>query len=169
MIRRMTGTGTPPKQRGCFFYGCITVSILTVLSVVGIYFGFRYAMKKLQALAEEYTEPTPVAIQVVELPTDRLQALQARLAEFKRAMDAGLAGQTLTLSADEINGLIASAPEVKELKGKAKQAWGHATHDPATHDEGVADEVAGNVEEGFGKARRKVGEALHDVAHKIKD
>jgi len=25
------------------------------------------------------------------------------------------------------------------------------------------------VEEGFGKARRKVGDALHEVAHKIKD
>jgi uncharacterized protein YjbJ (UPF0337 family) len=59
--------------------------------------------------------------------------------------------------------------KVDQLKGKAKQAWGDATNDPDTYDEGVADEVAGNVEEGFGKARRKVGEALHDVAHKIKD
>ena len=38
-----------------------------------------------------------------------------------------------------------------------------------THDEGVADEAAGKVEAGFGKARRKVGDALHEVAHKIKD
>jgi uncharacterized protein YjbJ (UPF0337 family) len=59
--------------------------------------------------------------------------------------------------------------KVDQLKGKAKQAWGEATNDPDTYDEGVADEVAGNVEEGFGKARRKVGDALHDVAHKIKD
>ncbi len=59
--------------------------------------------------------------------------------------------------------------KVDQLKGKAKQAWGDATNDADTYDEGVADEVAGNVEEGFGKARRKVGEALHDVAHKIKD
>jgi uncharacterized protein YjbJ (UPF0337 family) len=33
----------------------------------------------------------------------------------------------------------------------------------------VGDEAAGRVEEGFGKARRKVGDAIHDVAHKIKD
>jgi uncharacterized protein YjbJ (UPF0337 family) len=59
--------------------------------------------------------------------------------------------------------------KVDQLKGKAKQAWGEATNDPDTYDEGVADEAAGNVEEGFGKARRKVGDALHDVAHKIKD
>jgi uncharacterized protein YjbJ (UPF0337 family) len=64
---------------------------------------------------------------------------------------------------DELNG------KVDQIKGKAKQAWGDATDNPKLHDEGVADEAAGNVEEGFGKARRKVGEAIHDVAHKIKD
>jgi hypothetical protein len=32
----------------------------------------------------------------------------------------------------------------------------------------VADETAGRVQEGYGKARRKVGNALHEVADKIK-
>jgi uncharacterized protein YjbJ (UPF0337 family) len=67
------------------------------------------------------------------------------------------------MNKDELDG------KVDKLKGQAKQAWGDATNDPDTYDEGVADEVAGNVEEGFGKARRKVGDALHDVAHKIKN
>ena len=67
------------------------------------------------------------------------------------------------MNKDELNG------KVDKVKGQAKQAWGKATNDPATHDEGVADETAGKVEEGFGKARRKVGDALHEVAHKIKD
>jgi uncharacterized protein YjbJ (UPF0337 family) len=67
------------------------------------------------------------------------------------------------MNKDELNG------KIDKLKGQTKQAWGHATDDQATHDEGVADEAAGHVEEGFGKARRKVGDALHDVAHKVKD
>jgi uncharacterized protein YjbJ (UPF0337 family) len=67
------------------------------------------------------------------------------------------------MNKDELNG------KVDKLKGKAKQAFGNATGDQRLHDEGVADEAAGTVEEGFGKARRKVGEAIHDVAHKIKD
>ncbi len=67
------------------------------------------------------------------------------------------------MNKDELNG------KVDKLKGQAKQAWCDATNDPDTYDEGVVDEAAGSVEEGFGKARRKVGEALHDVAHKIKD
>ena len=67
------------------------------------------------------------------------------------------------MNKDELNG------KVDKLKGKTKQAWGDATDNERLHDEGVADEAAGSVEEGFGKARRKVGDALHDVAHKIKD
>lgn len=67
------------------------------------------------------------------------------------------------MNKDELNG------NVDKLKGKVKQAVGNATDDPQLHDEGVADEAAGGVEAGFGKARRKVGDALHEVAHKIKD
>jgi uncharacterized protein YjbJ (UPF0337 family) len=56
-----------------------------------------------------------------------------------------------------------------QLKGKAKQAWGDVTDNERLHDEGTVDEASGNVQEGFGKARRTVGEALDDVADKIKD
>ncbi len=64
---------------------------------------------------------------------------------------------------DELNG------KVDRLKGKIKESVGNATNDDELRGEGIADQAAGDVEEGFGKARRKVGEALHDVAHKIKD
>ena len=67
------------------------------------------------------------------------------------------------MNKDELNG------NVDKLKGKLKQAVGDATDDQQLHDEGVADEAAGTVEAGFGKVRRKVGDALHEVAHKIKD
>jgi uncharacterized protein YjbJ (UPF0337 family) len=59
--------------------------------------------------------------------------------------------------------------KIDRLKGNIKESVGNATNDESLRDEGVADQAAGNVEEGFGKARRKVGDALHDVAHKIKD
>jgi uncharacterized protein YjbJ (UPF0337 family) len=67
------------------------------------------------------------------------------------------------MNKDELDG------KVDRLKGEIKQGVGKVTDDQRLHDEGVADEAAGRVEEGFGKARRKVGDALHDVAHKIKD
>jgi uncharacterized protein YjbJ (UPF0337 family) len=67
------------------------------------------------------------------------------------------------MNKDELDG------KVDRFKGQVKQAVGKVAKDEQLRDEGVADEAAGNVEEGFGKARRKVGQALHEVAHKIKD
>lgn len=55
-----------------------------------------------------------------------------------------------------------------QLKGKFKQAAGDLTDDERLHDEGVADEAAGKVQEGFGRGRRKVGEALEDLGDKMK-
>jgi len=55
-----------------------------------------------------------------------------------------------------------------QLKGKIKQAAGDLTDDERLHDEGVADEAAGKVQEGFGRGRRKVGEALEDVGKNLK-
>jgi uncharacterized protein YjbJ (UPF0337 family) len=55
-----------------------------------------------------------------------------------------------------------------KLKGKIKQAAGDLTDDERLHDEGVADEAAGKVEEGFGRGRRKVGEALEDLGDTLK-
>lgn len=55
-----------------------------------------------------------------------------------------------------------------QLKGKVKQAAGDLTDNERLHDEGVADEASGDVQEGFGKARRKVGEAVEDLGDKLK-
>jgi uncharacterized protein YjbJ (UPF0337 family) len=56
----------------------------------------------------------------------------------------------------------------EQLKGKIKQAAGDLTDDERLHGEGVADEAAGNVQEGFGTARRKVGEAIEGLGETLK-
>ena len=60
------------------------------------------------------------------------------------------------------------AGKVQQFKGKVKQAVGNATDDPKLHDEGVADEAGGELREGFGTAKRKVGEAVKDLGNRIK-
>jgi uncharacterized protein YjbJ (UPF0337 family) len=55
-----------------------------------------------------------------------------------------------------------------KVKGKMKQAVGDLTDDERLHDEGVADEAAGSVQEGFGRARRKVGDVIEDIGEDIK-
>ena len=66
------------------------------------------------------------------------------------------------MNRDELEG------KATALKGKIKQAAGDLTDDPALHDEGVADEVAGDVQDTVGRVRRKVGDAIKDVGNAIK-
>lgn len=66
------------------------------------------------------------------------------------------------MNRDELDG------KAEQAKGRAKQAWGDLTDNERLHDEGVADEAAGNVQEGFGRARRKVGEAIEDIGEDVK-
>lgn len=66
------------------------------------------------------------------------------------------------MNKDEIDG------KAEQIKGKVKQAAGDLADDEQLHDEGVADETAGNVQEGFGRGRRKVGEAIEDIGENLK-
>ena len=66
------------------------------------------------------------------------------------------------MNRDEIEG------KATAFKGKVKQAAGDLTDDPDLHDEGVADEAAGNVQDAIGRGRRKVGEAIKDIGNAIK-
>jgi uncharacterized protein YjbJ (UPF0337 family) len=66
------------------------------------------------------------------------------------------------MNRDELDG------KAQALKGKIKQAAGDLTDDPNLHDEGVADEAAGNTQEAIGKGRRKVGEFVEDLGKSIK-
>jgi uncharacterized protein YjbJ (UPF0337 family) len=66
------------------------------------------------------------------------------------------------MNRDELDG------KGKQIKGKAKQAMGDLTDDERLRNEGVDDEAVGDAQEGFGKARRKVGEAIEDIGDKLK-
>jgi uncharacterized protein YjbJ (UPF0337 family) len=66
------------------------------------------------------------------------------------------------MNKDEIKG------KAKEIQGDIKQKIGNATGDERLHDEGVADEVEGTVQNKFGEGRRKVGDAVKDLGDKIK-
>jgi uncharacterized protein YjbJ (UPF0337 family) len=63
---------------------------------------------------------------------------------------------------DELEGMS------DQVKGKAKQAWADVTDNERLHDEGVADEAGGDVQEGLGRTRRKVGEAIEDLGEDLK-
>jgi len=58
--------------------------------------------------------------------------------------------------------------KAEAFKGKVKQATADLTDNEQLHDEGVADEVAGQTQETLGRARRKVGEAVENLGNAIK-
>jgi uncharacterized protein YjbJ (UPF0337 family) len=66
------------------------------------------------------------------------------------------------MNRDELEG------KADAIKGKVKQATGDLTDDERLHDEGVADEAAGDTQAAIGKGRRKLGEAINDLGDAIK-
>ena len=66
------------------------------------------------------------------------------------------------MNRDELEG------KAEALKGKVKQAAGDLADDAELHDEGVADEAAGDTQATIGQTKRKVGEFVEDVGKNIK-
>ena len=62
---------------------------------------------------------------------------------------------------DEIEG------KFDQAKGSVKEAAGRIVNDRDLESEGSADRAGGKVQEGFGTARRKVGEAIEDIGDAI--
>ncbi len=62
---------------------------------------------------------------------------------------------------DEVQG------KVDQAKGVVKEHVGRATGDVVLENEGKDQRAGGTLEEGIGRTRRKVGEALHDLGKKL--
>ena len=63
---------------------------------------------------------------------------------------------------DELEG------KAREIQGKAKQAVGQLTDDEQLINQGLEEEASGELQGGFGRARRKVGEAIEEVGERLK-
>jgi hypothetical protein len=107
----VTTESNPPKRRGCFFYGCLSLVVIALLAVVAGIVGFFVVKNTAARWINEYTETTPALVEQLEYPKARMDALNARLAAFKDALDQGRAETELVLTADDLNALIATSPE----------------------------------------------------------
>jgi hypothetical protein len=91
------------KGRGCFFYGCLTVAVVVIIGIIGIYFGVRFFAK--QAI-NRFTTTNGVAIAPVKLPRAQGNAVTQRIEEFKKDLRAGRAATPLELTSDELDYFI---------------------------------------------------------------
>ncbi len=62
---------------------------------------------------------------------------------------------------DEVDG------KLDQAKGAVKENVGRAIGDRDMETEGIADRASGNVQEGYGEAKRKTGDAIKDVGDAI--
>ena len=65
-------------------------------------------------------------------------------------------------NSDEMEG------KYEQAKGSIKEGLGRLTGDEDLQAEGSADKIKGDVQEGWGSAKRNVGEAIEDVGDAIK-
>ncbi len=62
---------------------------------------------------------------------------------------------------DEVDG------KIDQAKGTVKENVGRAIGDRDMETEGAADRASGNVQEGYGETKRKVGDAIKDVGDAV--
>lgn len=108
-------TGQPAAaRRGCFFYGCITGVVLLLLVMGGVLVALHYAKKMVLGL----TDTQPVELPAVPMRQGDRDKLRRRCDVFEAALREQRPTSPLTLSADEINVLIADDPRQQALKGR---------------------------------------------------
>jgi uncharacterized protein YjbJ (UPF0337 family) len=67
----------------------------------------------------------------------------------------------MRINDDEVKG------KIDQASGTVKENVGRVIGDPLLESEGADQRASGKIEEGFGKARRKVGEAVKDIGDKL--
>jgi uncharacterized protein YjbJ (UPF0337 family) len=67
----------------------------------------------------------------------------------------------MRINDDEVKG------KIDQASGTVKEKAGRALGDPYLENEGADQRAGGDIEAGFGKARRKVGEAMKDLGDKV--
>jgi hypothetical protein len=92
------------------FYGCLIAAAIVLAVVVGGGIAAYYFAK---GQLNAYTDPQPAAIPVVEAPPAEVAATVERVEGFAQAVQRGQEAEDLSLSADDLNLLVASDPQLK--------------------------------------------------------
>lgn len=107
----------PPRQRGCFFYGCIIAIVLAVLFLIAIVVLAFLLYRWVGSFVEEYTGTAPRPLPTVQIPAEQRDSLKQRVEAFKAAIKEHRPAAPLVLTSDELNTLIEDNPDAN-LKGK---------------------------------------------------
>ncbi len=100
--------GTQPPQikprRGCLFYGCLGGVVMLLAILIAGLIGLHLARK----MFNQFTDSQPAAMPAVQLSQPEIELVRKRIDSFRDSVRAGRPTDPLSLSADEINALIAT-------------------------------------------------------------
>jgi hypothetical protein len=105
----------PARKSGCYFYGCLIFIVLLVFSSLAFFFGARYA---LHTTIERYTEPRPGDLPQAQVSDAELREIRDRVQQFQTALEQNQLVPPLILTDREINALIATDPDLENLRNK---------------------------------------------------
>jgi hypothetical protein len=110
----MSNESNPPKQRGCLFYGCLSLSILGLLAIVLGVVAYFWVKSTTARWIRDYTDTAPAPIEKVQYSPAQMDALNARVAAFKDALEKGKGTTELVLTAEDLNALIAKQKDLAD-------------------------------------------------------
>ena len=110
----MTEPQAPKRRRGCLFYGCLTGTICLLAVLLALLLGFL----KLKGMLNQYTDTKPMALPTVQMPQPQIAEVRHRVETFTDAVRAGRPIAPLSLTADEINALIETSPDLAAMKNR---------------------------------------------------
>src|SRR3954463_8760431 len=102
-----------PRQRGCFFYGCVIASVLSVLLIIALALAGYLAFRFFDNVLEQYTSRAPMELPKVELKEENRKEVVERFKAFRQAVNEGTATEPLVLSGDDLNALVEEIPKLK--------------------------------------------------------
>lgn len=102
------------KPKGCLFWGCLS-AVLVCLLGLGVFGIGAWTVRK-RVLG--FTETQAAHIPVAQVKPAQARTLQAKARAFDSALKRGRAG-TYRFTADDLNALVATAPDLETLRGKA--------------------------------------------------
>lgn len=100
------------EGRGCFFWGCLTLLTVLLLTVLLFAFGLKYFLTN---FVEPHTATSSTALPSIMLSSDRYSELKGQLINFETEVTAGKQTEPLTLSAEDVMTLIFT--EIPDLNG----------------------------------------------------
>jgi hypothetical protein len=115
---RSAGSGGAGTGRSCLLYGCLTLVVLMIAVAVGTFFVGRYALNRLAAFVEQYTETTPMALGTVDMPAEEYAGLETKLTDFQTGLKEGKRLEPLVLTGRDLNALIERHPDLEDWRDR---------------------------------------------------